>query len=158
MVKAEATKAPEVYIAHATEGRARLRATGALGVETLTGIADQLAALPGVTRVVVRPNTGSLIVEAALQAEALCMLIETSGAVRIVAPAKPPQVGKVVKLGFFKLDHEIRAHSDDALSLRSALALLLFAGAFIQLVRGNVAGPATALLVSALSLIEPPKD
>ena len=85
MVKAEAAEGPEVYIAHATEGRARLRAVAKLTAEALTGVADRLAALPGVTRVVVRPNTGSLIVEAKMTAEALCALLESSEAVRIVA-------------------------------------------------------------------------
>jgi hypothetical protein len=63
-------------------------------------------------------------------------------------------VGAAAQLGLMKLDHDIREETEGALDLRTAMVVLLVGGAAIQLWRGQVAGPATTLLLGAFSLLE----
>jgi hypothetical protein len=57
----EASPEPvEVRLAHVINGRARLRLAGSLPETRLATLADGLAALSGIERVVIRPATGSV--------------------------------------------------------------------------------------------------
>ena len=152
-----APEAVKVRLGHVTAGRARLRLAQRLEPPALDALADRLAASPGVRRVVLRPNTGSVIVEAAAGEAALKRLIEGLDFLKLLPPAKPVPIGQVAKFGELMLDQKIRDQTGGALDLRAALALLLFATAVIQLFRGRVAGPATTLLVAALALLEESK-
>ena len=143
--------------AHVTPRRLRLRARGGLDRAALPGLLDRLAAVDGVEAVVARPNTGSVILTIRDSAEAIENRIATLGIARIGAPPAPPPVSQVMQFGMLRLDSDIRRHSDGALDLRSALAVLLSVGAVMQLTRGRVAGPATTLAMTAFSLLEPGK-
>jgi len=143
--------------AHAVPGRLRLRARGGLDRAALPGLLDRIAAVDGVAAVVARPNTGSLILTLRDSAEAVEGRLATLGIARIGPPPAPPPVGQVVQFGMLRLDSDIRRHSEGALDLRSMVALLLSAGAVIQLSRGRVAGPATTLAMTAFSLLDPGK-
>jgi hypothetical protein len=138
---------------HETAGRLRLRLDGDASPEAVAALADSLARIPGVRHVVVRPNTGSVILTLDLPSAEVRAAIASSGAARLVAPPKRPPVGQVLALGAMRADMEVRARSGDALDLRTALALALVGGAVIQAARGRVAGPATTLALEALALI-----
>ncbi|HKK37351.1 MAG TPA: hypothetical protein VJ994_13735 [Paracoccaceae bacterium] len=146
---------PRVRAAHVCRGRLRLRPDGRATPETLRRIAEAAEAAPGARRVVSRPATGSVIVEADADADALRDWLESGEALRL-APREPPSppFGRTARLGLFRLDQALRERSEGALDFRSALALTLLVGALVQLLRGRVAGPATTLLISALALIE----
>jgi hypothetical protein len=143
---------------HLIPGRARFRLSKPLPREELEGLIERVAAVAGVSHVVARPNTGSVIVKFDGSAEALLSHLTDSGAVRLVDPPKPPPVGQAAQLGLMRLDMDIKRRTDDGLDFRTAVALLLVFAAIVQLARGKVAGPTTTLLMSALSLLSPPKS
>lgn len=141
--------------AHAVAGRLRLRARGGLDPAALPALLDRIARIDGVRHVAARPNTGSLILTIAEPPEAIEGRIAQLGIAKIGAPPAPPPVGQVMQMGMLKLDADIRRQSDGAIDLKSGLALLLAAGAVMQLARGRVAGPATTLALAAYGLLEP---
>lgn len=142
---------------HACPGRLRLRRAAACAPGTMAALADRLARLPGVVRVVARPNTGSVILTIDRDPAEVLAAIEAEGVARLVAPDRAPPVGQVLALGLAQADMDIRRRSDQALDLRTALALLLIGGAILQTVRGRIAGPATTLAMAAFSLLEAPR-
>ena len=87
-----------VRIGHVSAGRIRLRLAEELGAADLAALADRLALMPGIRRVVVRPATGSVILEGNLSAEALTDAVNASEAVKVVPPAPHVPVGQVAKL------------------------------------------------------------
>ena len=155
--KAEEDRPVRVRIGHVSAGRIRLRLAEELGAADLAALADRLALMPGIRRVVVRPATGSVILEGNLSAEALTDAVNASEAVKVVPPAPHVPVGQVAKLGLAKADFEVRKKTDNSLDLRAALALLFLIGALIQLARGKIAAPATTLALAALTLMEQSK-
>jgi hypothetical protein len=105
----------------------------------------------------VRPNTGSLIVDTALPAGQVLEALETSGVARIERSAAAPPVGQVIQMGMLRADAAIGERTGGALDFRTTLGLALLGGAVLQLGRGRVAGPATTLAMSALSLLDRPR-
>ena len=51
----------------------------------------------------------------------------------------------------------ITRQTDGALDLRTAMGLMLAAGAVVQLTRGRIAGPALTLAMASYSLLSPRK-
>lgn len=143
-----------VHRAQVLGRRARLRPARPLGRDALVDLADRLATVAGVDRVLARPATGSLIVETHHDAgEVLDAMEAGSLIVTRRAPTAPP-VGQMVKLGLLRADMGVKSRTEGALDLRTGLALLLIAAALVQLARGRVAGPATTLATAAFSLID----
>lgn len=141
-------------MAHATSGRTRLRLARAADAARLQDLVDAAAGCAGVSRVVGRPNTGSLIVEHAGDAEALLSALETLGVAKRLAPPPAVPLDQAARLGLARVDAEIGRQTDGALGFRSALAAALILAAAFQASRGRVAGPATTLVMSALSLLD----
>ena len=141
-------------IAHTAGPRLRLRLTRAAERDRLEWLADRIADCAGVTRVVVRPNTRSVIVEGTVPAGTLAERIEAAGIVRLVPAGTPPPMGQAMQLGLLRLDMAIKARSKGAADLRSTIALVLLAASMVQTARGRVVGPASTLALGALSLID----
>ncbi|MFC2968224.1 hypothetical protein [Acidimangrovimonas pyrenivorans] len=120
----------------------------------MVALANRVAAVPNVLRALARPATGSLIVESDGPVEAVLDAIEQGGIARIVAAPKPVPARQAVQLGLLQADMGIKARTGESLDLRTALALALLGGAIVQLSRGQIAGPATTLAASALSLLD----
>jgi hypothetical protein len=146
-----------VRIAHAASGRVRLRLGQRLEAAAFGALADRLAASPGIRRVVVRPATGSVIIEAATDQAGLLRIVGGLDFMKVLPPEKPVPIGQMAKFGELTLDRKIRDRTDGAIDLRATLALLLLAAAVIQLFRGRVAGPASTLLIAALYFMEESK-
>lgn len=158
-VMAESSPEPvAVQLAHVTAGRARLRLAGSLPETRLATLADGLAALPGIERVVIRPATGSVIIEARRSAEALEKALRASGLVSLAEPEPVQPIGQMAQLGLWLADLKVQEQTRGALDIRTALALILLGGAIVQLLRGQISGPATALFMEALKLIDRPND
>jgi len=138
---------------HMIARRARLRAQG-LEREALAALADRLAALPGVARALVRPSTGSVIIESLEPVEQVLERAIEAGIARIREPAPRPPVGLVVQTGLARADLGVKNRTHGALDLETSVALVLLAGAIIQLSRGRIAGPAATLAMNALTLLE----
>ncbi len=160
---AEAASAPHavaVQLAHVTDGRARMRLTGRIPSEKLSEICGHLARLPGITRSLARPNTGSLIVESSMKKEALGDLLKSCDAIRIVPRVPSPPLGTALRFGLVRTDSEVFRRTGGQLNLHTALGALLMIAAVIQIARGRFVGPAATLLVNALALLESagPKD
>lgn len=151
------TQQVRVRVAHVAPGRVRLRLGQPLDAAALDGLADRLLAASGVRRVVTRPSTGSVIIEAAGGEAALRRMVEALEFLKVLPPEKPVPIGQMAKVGELVLDKKIRDRTEGALDLRAMLALMLFAAAVIQLVRGQIAGPATTLLIAALYMMEESK-
>jgi len=139
---------------HVIEKRARLRVEDPLSREQLIALADQLASTAGVDRVLARPSTGSLIIEAHSSVADVLKTIEDAGLATLANPPKQPPVSQMVQLGLARADFDLQRQTEGALDLRTALGLMLLAGAILQLARGQIAGPATTLAASALSLLD----
>lgn len=156
MVGATSTEPPPVAAerAHAAGNRLRLRLSGSRDPAQLEDLATRISACPGVLRVRIRPNTGSAIIEGEVPAETLAARIEGAGILRLRMPGHPPPIGKVMQLALMRADMTIKARSQGVADLRSALAVLLFAGSLVQTARGRLVGPASTLALGALSLID----
>lgn len=139
---------------HATRLRGRFRLETPLDPEGIEHLANDLAAVAGVKRAVIRPNTGSVIIEAAVPIDSVIAAIEDQGIARIQEPSAPPPVGQMMQMGVLRADMEVRQQTGGAFDLRSAMATLLIMAALLQLTRGRLAGPATTLLMSALPLLD----
>lgn len=144
----------QLELAHSAARRTRLRPARPRSPEDLRAIAERIAAVPGVVRVISRPTTGSLIVETHVAADKVLDRIEADGIARITRPAAPPPISQIAQFGMLRADMAVKASTDDVLDLNSAVALLLTMGAIIQLSRGRIAGPATTLLAAALSMMD----
>ncbi|MGC9368000.1 MAG: HMA2 domain-containing protein [Paracoccaceae bacterium] len=142
--------------AHVIARRARLRAAG-LERDALVALADRLAALPGVARALVRPSTGSVIIETHEPVEAVLGRVAEAGIARIQDPPQRPPVGQVMQMGLARASTGMKDRTGGALDLDTAIALALLAGSILQLSRGRVAGPATTLAMGALTLLEKSK-
>lgn len=141
-------------IRHAVPGRARLRPARAMDAPALKALADRMAAVPGLARVLARPATCSLILGFDGPPEPLFQAIEAAGIARIRPPAPPPPLAQVAQLGLMRADMALKGRTENALDLNAAVALLLMLGAVVQLGRGRIAGPATTLAIAALSMLD----
>ena len=139
---------------HVAGRRARLRPDRALPSERLSALADRIAGLAGASRVLARPATGSLIVESDGPVAEVLDAIDRQGVARVLDPQQAPPVSQVLRLGALRADQAVRAQTGQALDLRTATALLLSAGAVVQLARGQIAGPATTLAMTAVALLD----
>lgn len=149
------TRPPRLHLAHRSGYRLRLRFQSRVPEgEALTAFADSLAGVTGVERALVRPRTGSVILETLVPAGEVLEALSESGLVKIADPPKPVPVGQVMQLGLARTDMALARRTEGALDLRSALALALAGAAVVQLARGRVAGPATTLAMTAFSLID----
>jgi len=143
-----------VFLAHATDGRARLRLARRISRARLEDLCETIAALPGVTRTLARPNTGSVIVEAQLKKAALSALLKGCDALRITPQMPHPPLGAALRFGLLRTDEEILKKTHGEFSLHTALGGLLLIAAVVQLARGRIVGPAATLLINALALLE----
>lgn len=146
------------YVAHSAPGRLRLKIERRqITLEELDPLVDRIAAISGVHRVVGRPNTGSIIIEHAPISPGAPTFADTlseEGVVSFIAPPTSPPLDQAARFGIARLDADIAERTGGALNLHSAIAVLLLAAAAVQASRGRVVGPATTLLLSALSLLE----
>ena len=139
---------------HSVAGRARLRPSQEMEAEDLLALSDRVATLPGISRVLARPNTGSLILECDADPETVFAAMEAQGIARVRTPAPPPPIGQVAQLGMLQADMKLKQSTNSALDLNTSIALLLAVIAAFQASRGKLAGPATTLLMSALSALD----
>jgi hypothetical protein len=148
---------PALRQAHVTRGRARLRVEKPAGRAEMAALAERLAAVPRVVRVVARPNTGSVILQTDGAAEPVLQAIAEQGIARVLPPLVPPPLRQAAQLGMLQLDAAVKKRTEGSLDGRTALAILLLLAAAVQFARGQVAGPATNLAAQALSLLDPGK-
>ncbi|WP_323770774.1 HMA2 domain-containing protein [Antarctobacter sp.] len=142
----------KAYVAHQTGHRLRLRLTAPPGGDS-GELANRLARVDGAHRVRIRPNTASVIIDTLVPTETVLQTLQDSGLVKILAPLKHPPLGQVIDLGLAQADMAIGNQTDGALDLRTLIALMLAAGAVVQLTRGRIASPAASLAMSAYSLL-----
>jgi hypothetical protein len=147
-------KPPVLEIWHAVPGRTRLRPTQALDHVGLKTLAERLAAVPGVQRVVSRPKTGSLILEFDGAPDPILAAITEAGVARVRPPEPPPPIGQLAQFGLLQADMALQERTGKTLDLNTTVALLLMAGAVVQVTRGKIAGPATTLVLGALSMLD----
>ena len=131
----------------------RLRLTRPPPREELGRLVERLAAIPGVQRVRARPNTGSVIVEWR-GAESLRDALTERGILRLQKAPSPPSLEQSAQLGLMGLDLKINQSTDGAVTLRSALAMILLIAAAGQAARGKLVGPAATLAMTAFSLLD----
>lgn len=141
--------------AHAVDGRLRLRVRHDLAPAAWAGLADRLACVPGVRKVVLRPNTRSAILTIDEPAATILARLRETPGTRVADAPTPPPIGQTLQLGLMKLDHDLKRTTHEAADLRGLIAVLLLIAAGGQLLRGKVAGPASTLAMAAFSLLDP---
>jgi hypothetical protein len=139
---------------HATNGRARLRSVEILATEELTAIANRIAALPVLHRVLSRPATGSLILEFEEPAAPVLEAIMAQRLARIRPRPAPPPLSQVARFGLLRADMKLKEATEGTLDLNATVALLLLMGAVVQFARGQIAGLATTLAMAALAMLD----
>lgn len=139
---------------HRAAFRGRFRLGAPLDPSAAGGLATALAALDGVRRAVVRPHTGSVIVETVLPLSHIVAAVETHGIARIEPAVAQPAMGQAFEIGLERARRAIDRETAGALDLRGAVVALLLITAAVQITRGRLAGPATTLLMSALALLD----
>ena len=147
-------RAPAFEVHHSVEGRLRLRPVLPMQAKALRVVADRLATLGGIRRVVSRPSTSSLIVEFDGPAVPVISAIAASGLARVGDKAPPPPIGMVAKLALLRAETRVKGATDGTLDLYTLLGLLLLMGAAVQVGRGRIASPATSLAVAALAMLD----
>lgn len=145
---------PALEIQHATDGRVRLRPAKSLPPAELKALADALASVPGIRRVVSRPNTGSLILDVDGLAAPVLEAVVASGLARPREKDAPPPIGIVGKFGLMRAEMKVKEATGGTLDLYSALSLVFAMGALVQLGQGRIAGPASSLAMAALALLD----
>lgn len=149
-----------VQHAHVLTRRARLRVAETMERAALVELAERMASVAGVARVLARPATGSLIVETDRPAAEVLDAMDAARLIRPVPVLHRPPVRQSVQLGLARVDSGLRHGTDSALDFRTTLGLVMMAGAIVQILRGRIAGPATTMALAALSLLDngKPKD
>jgi hypothetical protein len=147
-------QAVSLRIRHRTRFRSRLRLETPIDDVDIKRLADELASVAGVTRAVVRPNTASVILETGIPLDEVLTGIEERGIARVRDANRPPPIKQTLQFGILQADMAVKRRSQDAFDLRGAIATLLIVMAVVQMTRGRIAGPATTLLMSALSMLD----
>lgn len=144
-----------LLLLHEGPGRLRLRADPPLAPAAAVALLDRLGGLPGIRRAVLRPRTGSFILEGEGPPGSLAATLRGSGLVRLSAPPAPPPLGQAVAFDLALLDAAVARRTEGMLNARSAFALLLLLGAAVQAARGQLGPPAVTLLLAALDRLGP---
>jgi hypothetical protein len=153
---ADGVLGPEVSLVHAVPGRLHLRVPSLEGdTDAMSAFVETIAEVPGLVRIIGRPSTGTLILEYDGDLAEIVPALVSRGGMSFVRAPVPPPVSQTLRLGLAVLDQKIAAQSEGTFDMRAALAVLLIGLAVFQTARGQLMGPATTLLVAALSLIEP---
>lgn len=138
---------------HRARHRLRLRLDRPPAEGDIAAFADSLASVPGVRRAVLRPRTGSVILDTLADPDEVLAEIAARGIATIGRKPVPPPVGQIVQFGMLRADQTLKTRTEGALDLQTAIGLLLAAGSIVQLSRGRIAGPATTLAMTAYSLL-----
>jgi hypothetical protein len=149
---------PSAEIAHHSPGRVRLRIRAWSGrAERFAALETRLAQCPGVERVLVNPLTGSVLLEPVTDLAVLTAFAETERLFRLT-PARslaPPFTEQLAER-FDALNDQLRRASGGGIDLGAVGFIALVTLAAVQWQRGNVLGPTTTLLWSAIALLRAP--
>ena len=141
-------------LAHRIPGRVRLRLDlEAADQATLETLADSIAGQPGVRKVEIRPETGSILIVHSGAFETVSQGFPQVG-LDVVTPKPPGPVDPVGDTArhLFTADMAVRQASNGKIDLWSAGFLALLTIALWQLGRGRLAGPALTVLGQAATL------
>lgn len=144
----------KLHLAHSARGRVRFRTANNLSRDALSDLVSRIARLSGITRVVARPNTGSVIVEMNDESGQLAHRLMEAGIAEVLPHTPPPPLAQLAMLGKLRLDAAIGKGTDGVFDVRTALAAILILIALRQFAAGKIAGPATTLLMSAYALLD----
>lgn len=145
-------------LAHRTAGRVRLEAPQIRGdLEEGRRLAERVGALPGVSKVEARTATGSLVIfHIGDWAPLAVALASATGATIEEEAPEDSAAADALTTGarlIDALDHAARHALGGRTSLSELTFLALVAAGAVQLARGQVVGPASALFGQALSLM-----
>jgi hypothetical protein len=143
------------YLAHQTDGRTRLRVVEKPeDTQQLSLVAQAIEALEGVEQVLVRHDTGRLVIHHPLLAGAMLLerLVE-AGIVLAEQPQRPVRPALIsVREGLDRADTLLREASQGITDLRTIGFLALGSLAVVQMMRGQALANGTALMWYAFSL------
>jgi hypothetical protein len=148
---------PQAEIEHVAPGRARLRIRARKGeYGYFNELATRLEGLDGVTGVTTNPLTGSVLILCDTKAtpDAIVAAAQSAGLFKLhkrmagtpLALADPQAVVAA-------MDRRLRHATQDEVSLRSAMFILLLGLGLSQMFRGQVMAPATSLLWYAFTIL-----
>jgi hypothetical protein len=141
---------PRAQICHVSTGRVRLRVPERRRDDAyFARVGQRVASWPGVERVEVNPVTAGILLHGAAGADELVSraraddLFELEG---LRPDPTPVPLAESLRGSVRRIDQRLRQLTGGSGDLRSLVVVALLAGAFAQLVRGNVAAPAATLL------------
>ncbi|MDX1344609.1 MAG: hypothetical protein R3179_01835 [Sedimenticolaceae bacterium] len=147
---------PRAYIVHQIRSRLRLRIPEKCqDADYFASLENQLTAVPLLTEVEVSPVSGSVLLLHPFHAsDVVKMELERLGLFELV-DAKPPAVSpmQAVTARMARTDSLINEVSAGGLDFRTLAFLVAMVITLQQAVRGNFAGPAIPMFLTALSLI-----
>ncbi len=153
---AKGGRGPKASLLHATPGRLRLRIDAFVGdAAAMEAFVESIAEVPGLTRIVGRPATGTLILEYAGEVADLVPALVETGGMTFVRPPTPPPLSQTLRFGLALIDQRIAARTEGAIDGRTGIALVLGGLAVFQAAQGRLLGPASTLLMGALALLDP---
>lgn len=144
------------YLCHCIPGRIRFRIPGQRGDENyFSMLAKKLAALPGIETVQVSPLTGSVLLTHALDAvDDIGAFAKAQGLFEVTPPPDPGlPMGERIANSVHTFNHELKKLSDGAFDYWSLIFFVLIGMAIYQILKGNIAAPATTLLWYALGTL-----
>jgi hypothetical protein len=130
---------PKGRLAHLCDGRARLSFRERSGDSDFFGALERsLADVTGITEVVARPATGSMIIAFEGDPAAFIANIARAGLFEIVPQEPAPQLRDLLRKQAREFESDLKQATDGAIDL-PALAFLFFASVgVVQLARGRV--------------------
>jgi hypothetical protein len=141
------------YIAHATDGRTRIRCGDDISDKAvISEIAEHMAQIPGVDQAVPRIATGSIIIEhETVQWSAIEPQLTEELSVEISTPPRKPAYTGIMALnkGIDQVDGTLKGMNTD---LRTLTVFMLVVLAITQALRGQVMVSASSLLWYAFSV------
>lgn len=139
-------------VVHFLPGRVRLRFRGMTATDLAT-LREQLASLPGVAEVQADSRTGSMLIRGdAVSYDALDAASRRAGHALERAEEARPLIDHLSNR-FEAADHRLRQATGGGLDIAGLAVLGLLGTAFVQLVRGRIAGPALTILWYAASTV-----
>ncbi len=122
--------------------------------EALRHIVEAMTAMPGVTEVSARADTGSVLIRHIGSADDLLAGVADAGLIELVEPGEVPPFDPIsaVSDGLSRADSAFKAATRAKIDLKSVAFTGLLVAALVQIARGKFAGPSLTLLSQAATI------
>jgi hypothetical protein len=144
---------PVAVVAHSARGRTRLKIPARRrDAQYFATVEQHLLNAPDVERVQTNPITGSVLVHHRGPAEGLHTYAESNELFRV--SMLPDRASTLLRQRGRSLDQQVREFTSGYFDVRSLTFITLVSIGLVQVLRGQVAGPALAIFWYAATLVD----